>query len=168
MKPTSSSVIPGLEGVVAAETRLSSVNGETGELIIAGFPVEELATRASFEEMVYLLWHDALLTARQLHDFRKSLAAHRLLPPATHALLEAAPPRRGEIMDALRMAASTLSLGADGAGDSEDSERDALRLVASFPTIVAAYWRLLRGEKPIAPDPDLGHAANYWIPLDRR
>ena len=51
-------VRPGLEGVVAAQTRLSSVNGQTGELIIASFPVEELASRASFEETVYLLWHD--------------------------------------------------------------------------------------------------------------
>jgi citrate synthase len=61
---------PGLEGVVAAETRLSSVDGEAGELIIGGFPLEELAHQASFEETVYLLWHGALPDVRQLAAFR--------------------------------------------------------------------------------------------------
>ena len=54
---TTHNFVPGLEGVVAAQTRLSSVDGQAGELIIAGFPVEELASRASFEETIYLLWH---------------------------------------------------------------------------------------------------------------
>ena len=58
--------VPGLQGVVAAETRLSSVDGQLGELIIAGFPLEEIAGRATFEEMVYLLWYDALPDAQQL------------------------------------------------------------------------------------------------------
>ena len=62
--------VAGLEEVVAAETRLSGVDGEAGELTIAGFPVEELAGRASFEEVVYLLWNDELPDAGRLEDFR--------------------------------------------------------------------------------------------------
>src|ERR671939_2182956 len=72
--------VSGLEDVVATETRLSSVDGKAGELIIAGFPVEELASRATFEETVYLLWHDALPNPEQVSDFREALAIRRALP----------------------------------------------------------------------------------------
>jgi citrate synthase len=151
---------PGLEGVVAAETRLSSVDGQAGELIIAGFPVEELASKATFEETVYLLWNDALPDARQLHELRQSLAERRGLPGATLELLRAAAAQKIGVMDALRMAASSLSLSLDN-----DLQGDALALVAAFPTIVAAYWRLLNGQTALEPRADLGHAANYLYML---
>src|SRR5919199_934878 len=153
-------IASGLEGVNAAETRLSSVDGEAGELVIAGFPVEEVASLVSFEETVYLLWHDALPDAGQLAAFRGALAARRALPRATLELLRAAAAERAPGMDALRMAAGTLSLGAPG-----EPRAEALALVAGLPTIVAAYWRLLRGGRPVAPDPGLGHAANYLYML---
>ena len=152
--------VPGLEGVVATETRLSSVDGEAGALIIAGFPVGELANRATAEEMVYLLWRDALPDSRQLTTFREELAGRRALPGATLDLLRAAAAERASAMDALRMAADTTSLGA-----AEDSYAQALALVARLPTIAAAYWRLRGGEEPVAPDPKLGHAANYLYML---
>jgi len=150
----------GLEGVIAAETRLSSVDGEAGELIIAGFPVEELAGRAAFEEVVYLLWHDALPDPGELAVLREELGARRVLPEATLVLLRAAAVEGAPAMDALRMAAGTVSLG--GADEAYD---EALALVARLPTIVAAYWRLLGGEEPVAPDPELGQAANYLYML---
>jgi citrate synthase len=157
---------PGLEGVVAAETRLSSVDGKAGELIIAGFPVEELVSQASFEETVYLLWHDALPNPEQLTAFRETLSIRRLLPRATLDLLRAAAAERAPVMDALRMAAGTLSLGMPVDAPAEDEfYGDALTLVARFPTIVAAYWRLLNREEPVVPDPALGHAANYLYML---
>jgi citrate synthase len=149
-------LVPGLEGVVATETRLSSVDGEAGALIIAGFPVEELASRASFEETVYVLWHDALPDPGQLSTFREELAGQRDLPDATLDLLRAVAAERVPAMDALRMAAGTASLGV-----SDDSYAEALAMVARLPTIAAAYWRLLNREEPVAPDPELGHAANY-------
>jgi citrate synthase len=147
--------VAGLEDVVAAETRLSGVDGEAGELTIAGFPVEELAGRASFEETVYLLWHDALPDSGQLAEFRAELAGRRELPPATLDLLRAV----GQVpaMDALRMAVGTVSPGTD--------DDEALALVARIPTIVAAYSRMLEGEEPVAPDPEFGHAANYLYML---
>src|SRR5215216_4841591 len=104
-------LVPGLEGVVATETRLSSVEGKAGELIIAGFPVEELADRATFEETIYLLWHDVLPSQGQLMAFREALSVRRPLPRATLDLLRAAASERGPVMDALRMAAGTLSIG---------------------------------------------------------
>ena len=155
-----------MEGVVAAETRLSSVDGEAGELIIAGFPVDELASRASFEETVFLLWHDALPDSEQLESFREALAARRALPAAALDLLRAAASQDAPAMDALRMAAGTVSLGVHDDAVTEDRYyAEALALVARLPTIVAAYWRLLKGEEPVAPDPELGHAANYLYML---
>src|SRR6516225_7915627 len=112
----------GLEGVIAAETRLSMVDGERGELIVAG-------------QRLALLWD-----AAGHKGARVNVAA---LPAATLALLRDAAARRVAPMDALRMAAGTLS----AAGD----EAAARLLVGSFPTIVAAYARLLRGEEPLAP-----------------
>src|SRR5918996_1672786 len=139
--------VAGLEDVVAAETRLSSVDGEAGELVLAGFPVEELAGRASFEETVYLLWHDVLPDSGRLADFREELAGWRELPPATLDLLRAVAAEKVPVMDALRMAAGTVSPGTDYEG--------ALALVGHLPTIVTAYWRMLDGEEPAEPRPAL-------------
>ena len=149
--------VAGLEDVVAAETRLSGVDGEAGELTIAGFPVEEIAGRATFEEIVYLLWHDVLPDPEQLADFRRELAGRRGLSRATLDLLRAVASEEVPVMDALRMAAGTVSPGTD--------EEEALALVASLPTMVAAYSRLQEGEEPVDPDPELGHAANYLYML---
>src|SRR5829696_7503500 len=156
---TSVGFAPGLEGLVATRTRLSLVDGEAGRLVIAGFPVEELAGRATFEETLYLLWNDALPDAGQLARLKGDLAARRALPEATTDLLGAAAAGRVPAMDALRMAAGTL-----GSPDGDDRD-DALRVGCAFPTSVAAYRRLSRGEDPVEPDPELPHAANYLYRL---
>jgi citrate synthase len=152
---------PGLEGVIAAETRLSRVDGQRGELIIAGYALEELATRASFEEVAYLLWHGAPPNSRQLAEFARALAEQRKPPDATLALLRAAAARQRPVMDALRMAAGTLDL----TGAADDMHAQARQLLAQMPTIVAAYWRLLHDQPVVPPDPTLGHAANYLYML---
>lgn len=158
--------VVGLEGVIAAQTRLSSVNGQIGELIIAGFPLEALALKATFEETVYLLWHDKLPNRAELADFRQTLADFRSLPEATMTLLRQVARQKVSPIDALRMAASTLSLQAAGEPAMSDSnQRDALALLARFPTIVAAYTHLLREQEPLPPDSQLSHAANYLYML---
>ncbi len=152
----------GLEGVVAAQTALSGVDGEAGELIIAGFPLEELAPNATFEQTAYLLWHGDLPDAGQLAGFGQALAVRREIPGSTLRLLREISGSQPPAMDALRMAAGTLGTAQGGAdGDMED----ALALTARFPTIIAAYWRLCKGMEPIAPRPDLSHAANYLFML---
>ena len=151
--------IPGLAGVIAAQTRLSHVDGQLGELIISGYPVAELAQQAFFEEVVYLLWYDRLPNQDELVTFTSQLTAQRSLPQATLALLEAIAAKNEPPMDALRMAAGTLSLGL------VDERQAALALVARLPTIVAAYWRLRNGRSPLAPNPALSHAANYLYML---
>ena len=143
----------GLEGVVAATTRLSHVDGEAGRLTLVGYAVEEIAPRARFEEMVHLLWYGSLPNARELKELTADLASRRCLPRATLALLRETVRNAVPAMDALRMAAGTLNLGR-----TESPDEDARALVASFPTIVGAYWRLRRGQEPLEPRRDLSHA----------
>jgi len=163
MTTTSTGYKPGLEGVVAAETRLSSVDGQKGELIIAGFPLEELAENATFEETCHLLWYGRLPNQSELAAFTQALAAQRPLPPATLQLLEAVAAQKLPAMDALRIAAGTLDLDQDRAQST--SESLAKTLTARIPTTVAAYWRLRQNQQPIAPRTDLSHAANYLYML---
>jgi citrate synthase len=172
MSIASSPYSPGLEGVVAAETAISSVDGEKGQLVVRGFAVEDFAPQATFEETVFLLWHAALPDAGALDRFRAGLAAHRELQPQTLELLRAAAARRVQAMDALRMACASLTgLVADGAVSIDRTaaaQLEALRLVAAFPVIVAAYDRLSRGLDPIAPRTDLPQAANFLYMLHGR
>jgi len=147
----------GLEGVVAATTSLSEVDGERGELVIGGYPVGELAARATFEETTWLLWHGDLPAAEEFDRFRAELAARRELPQPIVVLLGECARAGVGSMDAQRIAAGALSLAPSG--------DDPSAIVARFPTIVAAYARLLRGEQPIPPRRDLDHAANYLYML---
>lgn len=149
---------PGLAGIVAAQTTLSSVDGLKGELIIAGYPVEELAGNASVEAVAFLLWRGRLPDAAELAEFASQLSAQRALDPITQQVLQAAAARRETPMDALRMAAGTLSaLG--------DAEAQAVRIAAQLPVIVAGYWRLLHGQALVSPRNDLGHVANFLYML---
>lgn len=157
----SSEFVPGLAGVVAAQTRLSSVNGLQGELIIAGFPLQELAGQATFEEVAYLLWNDKLPTAVELDGFRNALIAQRALSDTTVEVLHAAAQYRLPPMDALLLAASTLSL--DQA--KSDPTQQAIAVLARFPMIVSTYARLLNGQNIPSPRDDLGQAANYLYML---
>lgn len=146
----------GLEGVVAASTRLSLVDGEAGRLLLAGYPVEEIAPWAKFEEMAHLLWCGRLPNPQELNRLSTDLVARRHLPPATVALLREAARHSTPPMDALRMAAGTLSLG-----HQESPEEEARTLVAAFPAIVGGYWRLRNGHEPLEPRADLSHAEHF-------
>ncbi|MCL5951436.1 MAG: citrate synthase/methylcitrate synthase [Chloroflexi bacterium] len=157
--------IPGLEGVIAAQSRLSYINGQAGELIIAGFPVEEIAPRASFEEMTYLLWNDRLPNRQELDEFRARLAKERRLPAIALDVLKAAAAQRVPTMDALRMGAGTLSLSKPAPTSDDTLFAEGAALLARIPTMIAAYWRLLHRQAPIEPRPDLSHAANYLYML---
>ncbi len=156
----------GLEGVVVAGTHLSHVDGERGELIIGGFAVDELGPNATFEEVLYLLWHGRLPRRNEVDDLARALAAQRSLPPATLSFLRSAAERNLAPMDALRIAVGTLSLAVPQAnGRRETQVALAQSLVARFPTIIAAYSRLLGGEAIVEPDARLGHVANYLYML---
>ena len=138
---------PGLEGVVVGESRLSRVDGTAGTLTVAGYAVEDLAPHASFEQVVHLLWYDALPTDPTWAD---TLASQRALESDVVEVLQ-----RAAAHDAPPMAALRLGVAALGVHDPSDT-----RLVAAVPTLLATYDRLRRGERPLEPDPSLSLAAD--------
>jgi citrate synthase len=156
IQPTLRRMKQGLEGVIAATTRLSSVDGQGGKLILAGYAVEDLAPSASFEEVAYLLLMGQLPDSTELEAFTCRLGALRKLPDIAIEVLKQAARREVPPMDALRMAVPLLSLTTDG------GPLDlALSAISAFPTIVGAYARLSKGLSPVAPEQSLTHAAHY-------
>lgn len=156
----------GLEGVIAAESNLSLVEGTIGRLSYRGYNIDDLADNSSFEEVTYLLWYGELPTASQLKDFDDRLRSQRELPDLAKKILRDLP-QGGAPIDALRTVVSALAL-ADP--DVDNTKRDAVlakatRLAAVFPTVVAAYDRLRHGKEPITPRADLNHAANMLYML---
>lgn len=152
----------GLEDVIAGTSSICFLDGKAGRLLYRGYDVHDLARHATFEEVVYLLWHGELPTASQIETLQDDLNGSRELPEQLLANMRDWP-RESNPMDVLRSAASLLSLwDPDGADNSmEASLRKATRLTARLPTIIAAFERLRNGQEPIKPDPSLGEAANF-------
>jgi len=150
------SVTNGLEGVVAATTRLSHVDGEAGRLTLAGYAVEDLAPYATFEEVAHLLLQGRLPEPAERVAFAKELAGRRALPHGAIEVLREAAAANTTPMDALRMAVPILSLGR-----AENPLEDAIAAIAAFPAIVGTYWRFCNGEPPVPIRSDLSHAAHY-------
>src|SRR5438046_2750244 len=159
--PVSPATPRGLDGVVAAQTRLSHVDGQAGELIIGGYQLKELAGRVAFEEAAHLLWRGALPSRDELAKLRREIAQLRALPEETMRVVRAA--ARTPPIDALRMACATLSLDLAHPDDiSPAADMAAAKLLtARFPTVVAAHARLSVGKQPIGPRPDLPLSANF-------
>jgi citrate synthase len=170
----------GLEGVVAASTALSHVYGEEGRLVYRGYDIHELAGKASFEEVAYLLWLGHLPTRAELDEFSAKLAANRALPDEVIQTLRLLP-RDAQPLDALR---TGLSVFGAMRTDMFDVDRpanldEAIALSARFPSILAAFYRLRQGQEPVAPKPGQNTAQSYlsqlfgkepeerhWRPLD--
>ena len=127
-----------------------------------------MAERGSFEEISHLLWHGRLPNRAELGDLKSALAAARLLPESILRLMRSLPPVDG--MEALRTLISALShFEADsGSPTAQTRERLAIRLTAQVASLVATWGRLAAGGGPIAPDPALGHAANFLYMLTGR
>jgi citrate synthase len=160
----------GLDGVVAVQTRLSHVDGANGILIIGGHELKDLSGRVTFEEAAHLLWTGRLPDRGEADALSREMAALRSIPESTMVVVRDAA-RRGTLpIDTLRMACSTLPLGAAGASDisREADLATAKMLVARFPTIVAAHVRAAAGEEPIAPRTDLPLAANFLYMVSGR
>lgn len=153
----------GLDGVVAAQTRLSKVDGQNGRLVIGGYELKELAGHASFEQAAHLLWTGRLPDAAESAALTREIAGQRALPPAAMALVREAAARNAPPIDTLRMAASALSLDLANPNDISPAAdlANAKMLVARFPTVVAAWIRLRAGTEPLAPRTDLPLAANF-------
>src|SRR6186713_2543565 len=151
----------GLEDVVATTSAICYLDGERGVLAYCGYDVHDLAQSATFEEVCYLLWHRRLPSRAELGDLQSQFAAARALPEPILRLMRSLPPVDG--MDALRTLASALAHYDPEASDASPQAqyRKAVKLTAQTGTIVATWGRLQAGGGPIAPDPVLGHAANF-------
>jgi citrate synthase len=152
----------GLEGVIAASTSVSHVYGEEGRLVYRGYDIHELARKASFEEVAYLLWEGNLPNSGELERLKDELAARRQLDEAAAIVLKVQQ-KDSLPMDVLRTVVSArgTSEKASRSQSGDEARRAAMLLTACFPTILAGYDRLRRGLDPIAPRSDLGQAANY-------
>ncbi|HSM88751.1 MAG TPA: citrate/2-methylcitrate synthase, partial [Desulfobacterales bacterium] len=155
----------GLRGVTIANTRICEVDGKNGRLVYRGYLIQDLA-KASYEEVAYLLLHEHLPSAEALKGFRTQLAAERGIPPELIAALKTRPPKALP-MDVLQAAVPMLAHhDTDIAGYSREAAlRMAHRLIAKFPTVVAAWHRVRSGKDPVTPSPELGHAANFLYML---
>ena len=157
----------GLRGFKVATTRISDVDGTAGRLIYRGFLVQDLSEKVSFEEVVYLLLYERLPQKTELENFNKQLAAERQIPPEVIAALETRP-KDALSMDILQAAVALLAHHDPDAREysPEAAHRMGIKLIAKLPTIVAAWDRIRNNKKPLDPDPELGHAANFLYMLN--
>ncbi len=147
----------GLEGIVAASTALSKVEGTAGRLIYRGYNIHDLARTTSFEEVAHLLWFGHLPTTTELANLKAQLAAQRTLPEAVVQVIHALP-ATAEPMDVLRTA--TSAWGATTIKGKPTVEQ-AIAVTARFPLFLAAFHRMRTGQELLQSKPELGHAANY-------
>ncbi|GHO53046.1 citrate synthase [Ktedonobacter robiniae] len=147
----------GLEGIVAATTAISKVEGNTGRLIYRGYNIHDLARTTIFEEVVHLLWFGHLPSQQELTNLQQRFAAERTIPENVMVALRALPTST-EPMDALRTAVSAWGAVAIKGQPTVDQ---AIALTARFPLFLAAFNRLRHGQEPLESKPELGHAANY-------
>lgn len=156
----------GLEGVVAAETALCDLDGAHGRLAYRGYDIDALARRASFEEVAYLLWHGELPKPAELDRFTIALVAARDIPAPVIDGFRGMPAAT-DPMRALQAAVALLGMHDPDATDNTPAAnlRKAARLASQLATAVAAHHRIRSGQAPIAPAPDLAHAANFLYML---
>ncbi len=162
----SSQLIRGLEGVVAAETRLCDLDGANGRLAYAGYDIDDLARKASFEEVAYLLWHGELPNHAALDHFMFELISARPIPAELTRAFALMPPTT-DPNRALQAAVAVLGMHDPDADDNgaTANRRKAARLTAQMATAICAHHRVRQGQDPVAPAPDLGHAANFLYML---
>ncbi|HEU5140740.1 MAG TPA: citrate synthase/methylcitrate synthase [Bacillales bacterium] len=150
----------GLEGVTAAETSLSLIDGEKGELLFRGRPAGDLVRDYEFEEAAYFLWYGKSPNANESKDFKEVFRRNRDLPPYIKTIIDELPENMG-MMDVLRTAVSAMSVD----GEWPPTVDQALGLTAVIPTILAYRYRKIKGLPFVAPNDDLAHAANFLYML---
>ncbi len=156
----------GLEGVIAAESALTYIDGQKGILAYLGIPIEELAEHSTFEETAFLLLHRRLPTRSELHQFHQELVQYRSVSAPVLEIVQALP-RQTPPMSLLRTAISLLGhfdLSADDVSPQALREK-AIKLISQMATLTAAIGRLRNNQELIPPDPALSHSANFLYML---
>lgn len=157
----------GLEGVVAAETRLSFIDGEKGVLEYVGIAIDDLARNSTFEETVFLLWNQRLPLKAELDGFCADLRSCYDLPAGMDKRIESLP-RDAQPMHVLRTMVSSLAMfdPAPNATDVPTARQKVLNILGQAPAIVASFDRARRGLPIVKPDPSLSFAANFLYMLN--
>jgi len=155
----------GLEDTVATTSAICYLDGDRGVLAYCGYDIHELARHATFEEVCYLLWHRRLPNRSELGDLQSQLVAGRPLHESVIRAMRMLP--AGDSMDTLRTLTSILAHYDPDAADNtpQANYRKAVRLTSQVSSLVATMGRINAGGGPIAPDPVLGHAANFLYML---
>jgi len=154
----------GLKDVYFERSPTTFIDGKAGELRYRGYSIHDLAEHSTFEETAYLLLHGELPTREELARFEEELRAARKLPPEILNIISIV--KHAHPMDVLRTAVSALAAFDPETADNsrEATLRKGVRLTSQVPMIVAAHDRIRNGREPVAPDPNLSHAANFlWM-----
>ncbi len=159
-------VVPGLEGIPAANSAISFIDGHAGVLEYRGIPIEELTEKSTFLEVAYMLIFEDLPTMEEFRRFRDHITHHTRLKYKILRMMEVLP-EAGHPMDYLQSVVSAMGMyyPARDTLDPEVRYWSCVRLVAKMPTIVAACHRMRQGDAPILPRNDLGFAANFYYML---
>jgi 2-methylcitrate synthase len=155
----------GLREVVAAQTKISDIDGEAGRLWYVGYDIADLAAHASFEETTYLLHNLELPTRAELARLNAFLVPERELHPFLARMMPTLA-QNSSPMSMIRTGVSASSaFDPDGWDDSPEAEyRKAMRLIAEVPTMIATFHRVRTGQEVVPPTTNLGHAANFlWM-----
>lgn len=158
----------GLEGVVAAESSISSIIDD--QLTYVGIPIDDLAENVIFEEVVYLLWHLKLPNKSELEELRKELVEHMKVPEGLINHFKSYDLKAVHPMAALRTAISYMALSDPDADqvDAEANMKKAIRIQGNMGAIVTAFARLRKGEEPVQPKPEYTFAENFIYMLNGR
>jgi citrate synthase len=160
---------PGLEGVPAAQSQISYVNGQEGLLAYRGIAIEELAQRSSFLETAYLLIWGILPTLEELKAFEHEITYHRRVKYRIRDMMKCFP-ESGHPMDALQASAAALGLfhSRRNLQDPAYIRAAVVRLLAKIPTMVAAFQHIRKGNDPVPPCDELGYSANFLYMLSEQ
>lgn len=158
--------VPGLEGIPAARSAISFVDGQAGRLEYRGIPIETLAERSSFEETAWLLYEGRLPNRVELEHFRAELAAARALPEALESWVRSLP-TTAHPMTALQAALAGLGAHSEPVSlrDAQSCRRAWVRILGATPSLVAAFHRARLGQPPVPPRPDADHATHFLLAL---
>jgi len=156
----------GLRGIKIADTRISDVDGEKGNLIYRGYNICDLVSHSTFEEVAFLLLNDRLPKAEELKKFHSELVSEREVPETVYQFLKMMP-NAAHPMDVLEASIPVLAAYDPQVRDEsrEANVKKAVRLIAKLPNIVASWDRVRKGNKPVRPDPFLNHAGNFLYML---
>ncbi len=160
---------PGLEGIPAAQSSISYVDGQKGILEYRGIRIEELAEKSTFLETAYLLMWGELPTQEELKEFEHEILFHRRIKYRIRDMMKCFP-ESGHPMDALQASAAALGLfySRRDLHNPVYIRNSAVRLIATIPTMVAAFQLMREGNDPVKPRDDLGYAANFLYMLNEK